>query len=135
MPQRKVNKKGPFNLVLGYLGLVIDTVLEVMYALKTELVMVACTLALIGAIQSKGVDYTDALTLPTPQIPPTVQECIAGLNMADALGELGLRMYAELKKVGEPTPETEAYFKGLKKDLQDQVLEHCPMLEREEDNE
>ena len=78
MPRRKVNKKGPFNLILGYLGLVIDTVLEVMYALKTELVMVACTLALIGAIQTKGVEYVDrpALTLPTGPVPPTVHECI-----------------------------------------------------------
>lgn len=103
MPVRK-KKIGPFNYLLGKVGLVMDTALEVVYALKTEIVMVACTIALITAIQAQGRELPiyQAKKLP----PPTKEECaklqfrfgiVAGavpvliqeLNAVDGLTEAG----------------------------------------------
>ena len=135
MPRRKVNKKGPFNLILGYLGLAIDTVLEIIYTLKTELVMVACTLALIGAIQTKGVEYVEDLKLKEPTGPVTEYECRLGIQTANGVVALADQIHAELAELGDLAPEHVQYFKGLRQSLYDQIIKHCPMLVHKEESD
>lgn len=135
MARRRVSKKGPVATLLSfvgtYTGLVIDTVLEVLYALKTELVMVACTLVIVAAIENKPVEpielpsvaYADANKVP--QLTPA--ECDK-LDLQLGMVYNGIMVLLKhLVKIDGLKPNGESYIRyELKPEMIGELVKLCP---------